>query len=218
MLATVNRAYHDLFPKGGISPETGDTDALLDRLKEGTLDAVLVTLPLSPDGYQVRQIMHEPLVVCLCKDDPLAGYGEIPPAALNGRLAIFSDPRHHPLAHQKLLKMLEEQRIEPRMFNPTFNSEHVQWMVREKLCLALIPQHEVLHEDLISKPIQGVEWTIDSAVVYLAENKQRALPVLLRDLERRFSVAAEKTPTHSARSEKVQEQLPFGQNATKHSE
>ncbi len=218
VLGTVTRAYRDLFPKGDISPETGDTNELLDRLKEGILDAALVTLPLSPDGYQVRQIMHEPLVVCLRKDDPLAEYQEIPPAALNERLAVFSDPRHHPLAHQRLMEMLQEQGIKPRMSNPTFNSEHVQWMVREKLCLALIARHEVLHGDLTSRPIQGVQWTIDSAVVYRTESQQKALPVLLRDLERRFSVAAEKKPPHSVRAEKGQEQLPFGQNTTKQSE
>ncbi len=211
VLATVSRAYRDLFPRGDISPETGDTNELLERLKEGSLDAALVTLPLSPDGYQVQPIMHEPLAVCMRKDDPLAQYEQVPPDALNGRLAIFSDPRHHPLAHQRLLEMLEEKGIKPRMSNPTFNSEHVQWMVREKLCLALIPKHEVLHDELTSKPIQGVNWTIDSAVVFQTESKQRALPVLLRDLERRFSVAAERKPPHSVRSEKAQEQLPFGQ-------
>ncbi len=88
----MTRAYRDLFPKGDISPETGDTNELLDRLKEGILDAALVTLPLSPDGYQVRQIMHEPLVVCLRKDDPLADYQEVPPTALNGRLASSAIP------------------------------------------------------------------------------------------------------------------------------
>jgi DNA-binding transcriptional LysR family regulator len=176
-----------------------------------------VTLPLSPDGFQVQQIMHEPLVVSIRKDDPLAEYAEIPPNVLNGRLAIFSDPRHHPLAHERLLEMLEEQGIKPRMSNPTFNSEHVQWMVREKLCLALIPKREALHDELTSRPIQGVEWTIDSAVVYPTESKQKALPVLLRDLERRFSVATQKKPPHLAKPEKVQEQLPFGQNGTKRS-
>jgi LysR family hydrogen peroxide-inducible transcriptional activator len=187
VLATATRAYRELFPKGDISPETGDTSELVQRLKEGTLDAALVTLPLSPDGYQLRQIMHEPLVVCIRKDDPLAAYEEIPPTALNDRLAIFSDPRHHALAHQQLMEMLDEQSIKPRMSNPTFNSEHVQWMVREKLCLALITKHETFHDELISKPIQGVEWTIDSAVIYLAESKQftapnRELGVANRDL------------------------------------
>jgi len=36
--------------------------------------------------------MHEPLVVCLRKDDHFAAQSELPAESLNGRLAIFSDP------------------------------------------------------------------------------------------------------------------------------
>jgi len=200
VLATVSQAYHDLFPKGSISPENGDTNDLLEGLKNGTLDAALVTLPLSSDGYKVQPVMHEPLVVCLRRDDPLASYEEIPPELLNGKLAIFSDPRHHPLAHALLLEMLKEQGIQPRVSNPTFNAEHVQWMVREGLCVALIRQGETLHEDLTTRPIRGVSWTIDSAIVYRPEHEQIGLPLLLRDLERRFSVVDMKVPKKPPRS------------------
>jgi DNA-binding transcriptional LysR family regulator len=213
VLDTVSQAHRDLFPKGSISPENGDTNDLLQRLKEGTLDAALVTLPLDSDGYMVQSVMHEPLVVCLRRDDPLAVQEEIPPELLNGKLAIFSDPRHHPLAHTRLLEMLAEQGIEPRVSNPTFNAEHVQWMVREGLCVALIRQTESLNEDLTTRPIQGVSWTIDSAIVYRPEHDQMALPLLLRDLNRRFCVAgmkAPRKPPHSAKHSRTQEELPFG--------
>lgn len=92
VIATVCDAYRELFPKGHICPENGDTDVVIGRLNAGELDAVLVTLPLVPDGYCIQPIMHEPLVVCIRKDDPLAQLDELPPDALNGRLAIFSDP------------------------------------------------------------------------------------------------------------------------------
>jgi DNA-binding transcriptional LysR family regulator len=212
VLATVSQAYRDLFPKSGISPENGDTDDLLKKLKEGALDAALVTLPLQPDGYTVQPVMHEPLIVCLRKDDALARHEQIPPDLLNGKLAIFSDPRHHPLAHARLLEMLAEQGISPRISTPTFNAEHVQWMVREGLCVALIRESEHLHEDLTKRPIQGVSWTIDSALVYRPEQGQTALPLLLRDLDRRFSVADMKTPKKPPRSvetNSTQERLPF---------
>jgi len=120
--------------------------------------------------------MHEPLVVCM-RDARLAQHEEVPPAALNGMLGIFSDPRHHPKAHERLLEMLDEQGIEPKFTNPTFNSEHVQWMVRTRLCLALISASEVVQEGLTTRPIQGVRWTIDSALVSLSNSLIEALPV-----------------------------------------
>jgi DNA-binding transcriptional LysR family regulator len=174
-------------------------------------------LPRPPDGCLIQQIMHEPLLVCVRANDPLAQCEEIPPALLNGKLAIFSDPQHHPLAHERLLEMLAEQGIQSCISNPTFNADHLQWMVHEGYCLALIPKNGHLHEDLVLRPIQGVAWTIDSAVVYRPESNQKALPVLLRDLERRFSVPAQKKPPRPVKPQTQQEQLPFTPSSRKRS-
>ena len=50
VISTVCDAYRDLFPKGNIEPETGDTDDIIERLIAAELDAALVTLPIMPDG------------------------------------------------------------------------------------------------------------------------------------------------------------------------
>ena len=188
VLGEVCSAYRELFPKSVIEPESGDTDELVRSLRAGEIDAALVTLPLEPDGYKIQPIMHEPLVVCVRKDDPLAQEETIDPEHLSGKLGIFSDPRHHPRAHERLLEMLSEQGIKPRICKPTFNQDQVQWMVREKLCVALVRQREPLHDDLTTRPIRGVKWTIDSAIVYEPDHKQIALPLLIRELEKRFSI------------------------------
>ena len=218
VIATVCDAYRDLFPKGTILPENGDTEDVINRLRMAELDAVLVTLPVLADGYCVQPVMHESLVVCLRKDDPLAQENELRAESLNGRLATFSDPRHHPRAHARLLEMLEGQGIKPKLSNPTFNSEHVQWMVREKVCVALIRKSEPLHDELTTRPIQGVNWTIDSAIAYREEHDQQALPLLLRDLEKRFSVAepnTQKKPPQRATERQEQQRFSFGGKADK---
>lgn len=209
---TVYQTYRDLFPVGSIHAESGDSDKLLDHLTEGKLDAALITLPHAADGFNEQRIMHEPLVVCMRRDDPLAQQEEVPPEALNGRLGIFSDPRHHRRAHERLLEMLDEHGIEPKVTNPTFNSEHVQWMVRENICLALISASQVLQDDLTTRSIQGVTWTIDSVLVYRPEHRQLALPLLLRDLEKKFPVGSQrsqKKPPQSATDVEAQAELPF---------
>ena len=214
VIATVCDSYRDLFPKGSIHPETGDTDELVGRLRADELDAALVTLPLIPDGYCVRPIVHEPLVVCIRKDDPIAQHDQLAPETLNKRLAIFSDPRHHPRAHARLLEMLDAQGIEPRSSSPTFNSEHVQLMVRERICFALIREGEPLDDDLTTRPIQGVNWTIDSAIIYPNEHDQKALPLLLHDLEKRFSIAEpvmSKKPPQRVNKKQEQQKLTFGE-------
>jgi DNA-binding transcriptional LysR family regulator len=188
VIGTVCTAYKDIFPRALVIPQSGDTDDLVEHLKAQELDAALVTLPLAADGVAVEPVLHESLVVCLRRDDPLAGQVALSTGDLNGRLGIFSDPRHHPRAHGRLLEMLAEHGIKTRISNPTFNSEHVQWMVRQRLCVALIREHEPLHEELTTRPIMGVSWTVDSAIVYQAEGRQRTLPLLLHELQKRLAV------------------------------
>ena len=187
VIGTVCRTYKEIFPRALVIPQNGDTEDLVERLKAQELDAALVTLPLAADGYVVQPIMHESLVVCIRRDDPLAGQVALSTGDLNEKLGIFSDPRHHPRAHGRLLEMLAEHGIKTRIANPTFNAEHVQWMVREHLCVALIREHEPLHEELTTRPIRGVSWTVDSAIVYPAEGQQRTLPLLIHELQKRLS-------------------------------
>lgn len=186
VLQTVSQAYREMFPKGVVNLEGDDTDALLKRLEAGELDAALITLPFSIDKLCSQALLHERMVVCLRKDDPLASKEEVDPADLNRKLGIFSDAHHHPTAHARLLEMLAEEGIEPRTFSPTFNLEQIQWMVEQRMCIALIREHEVLHEALTTRPIKGVKWTIDSAIIYRQKDNHGAVSLLLRDLARRY--------------------------------
>lgn len=216
VLHTVTHAYRDLFRRGEIEPESGDTETLIERLRSGEIDAALVTLPIASDGFQVQPILHEKLVVCLRKDDPLAQNESLRPEVLTGQLGIFSDPRHHPRAHARLLEMLEEQGIVPRISNPTFNSGHVQWMVKERICFALIREHEPLDEELTTRPIRNVDWTVDSAIVYRLDGRQMALPLLLRELDRRFPVGGLQKPSDREEHHKpAQESFPFAGGSRK---
>jgi DNA-binding transcriptional LysR family regulator len=222
---TVCHAYHQLFPKSEIRPEGADTEDLFGRLAQGTLDAALVTLPVAGEGIEVQPVMHQRVVVCIPEDDPLAQLSEIPPAALNEKLSIFCDPRQHPRAHARLLETLNERGIILRLTNPTFNADHVQWMVKERICYALIREHEPLREGLTTRPIQGVSFTVDSAIAYKSEGEQIALPLLLRELEKRFPLAntrPQRMPSVSVpREPTVQTSLAFddslqnGQHARK---
>ncbi len=216
VLQTVTQTYRDLFSKGDIEPESGDTEALIDRLRAEDIDAALVTLPVNQEGVLIQPVMHEKLVVCIRKDDLLAQQESLGPELLTGQLGIFSDPRHHPRAHARLIEMLEEQGIVPRISNPTFNAGHVQWMVKEKICFALIREHEPLDAELTTRPIHGVNWTVDSAIAYRPGPGQMALPLLLRELERKFPVAEMQRPADSKeRFKATQESFPFAGNPRK---
>lgn len=204
VLQTVSQAYRELFPKGSVELEGDDTDALLKRIERGELDAALITLPFSIESLRFQSLLHERMVVCVRKDDPLANKAELNAEDLNGRLGIFSDPHRHPSAHARLLELLAEQGITPRNVSPSFSLDQILWMVCEGICLALIREHEVLNENLTTRPISGVKWTIDSAIVYSPKERHGGLSLLLRDLARRYpDIDAEnrRKPPSSVRAE-----------------
>lgn len=210
LLLTVHRSYRDIFPGGKIEPASGDTEVLIDRLRASELDASLVTLPVNSDGVVVQPIMHENLAVCIRHDDPLAQYEFLAPEVLSRKLGIFSDPRHHPRAHARLVEMLEEQGIVPSISSPNFNARQVQWMVKEGICLALVREHEPLDEGLTTRPIRDVKWTVDSAIVYCPNQNKAVLPLLLRELERKFPVVSlPKPPLSGSLLKPAQGALPF---------
>jgi DNA-binding transcriptional LysR family regulator len=215
VIGTVCRSYRVLFPRAEIDPVSGEIDEILEKLKEGSIDSALLTLPLSTEGLRIQPVMSEPLVVCLRKDDPLAQQDELAPESLDGKLCIFSDPRRHPMAHMRLLEMLEQSGIRPHLANPNFNSGHVHWMVKEHQCLALIRKGEPLNEEITTRPIQGIQWTIDFAIVYTERPQHMALPLLLRELERaasEFEIKAEKRPPRSTGQAERQQEFPFGES------
>jgi DNA-binding transcriptional LysR family regulator len=213
VIGTVCRAYRGLFPRGEINPVSGDIEDILEQLADASIDAALLTLPINAEGLHVQPVISEPLVVCLRKDDPLAQQEELPPTSLDGRLCIFSDPRRHPMAHARLIELLGEQGIRPHLANPNFNSGHVQWMVRERKCAALIRKGETLHEEVTTRPIHGLQLTIDFALVHVPEHKQMALPLLLRSMEELAGITDpifSRKPPRSSDSREMQGEFLFG--------
>jgi DNA-binding transcriptional LysR family regulator len=214
VVGLICRSYRWLFPKVEIRADSADIEEILEQLAQASIDSALVTLPFESDGLCVHPVISEPMVVCLRKDDPLAAFDELPPKSLDGKLCIFSNPQRHPLAHARLLEMLQREGITPRLGNPNLGTGHIHWMVKERQCLALIRQGESLGEDLTTRPIQGVRWTIDFALVYRPEQEQMTLPLLFRELERRVTklipVPDKKSP-HSAAGADTRQQLLFGE-------
>jgi len=58
------------------------TAMLVERLRAGILDAILVALPIQSDGLEVLELFHEPFVMALPTGDPLAQKVEVMEADL----------------------------------------------------------------------------------------------------------------------------------------
>ncbi len=74
-LPAVLKEFHLRHPKVRISLRSGPSEELTERVRQGTLDAAFLGLPLGarPQGVRGRELAHGDLVAVVAPDHPLAG-------------------------------------------------------------------------------------------------------------------------------------------------
>ena len=184
VLRSLSDAYASLFPGCPMQFSGGDPAQILRRMEEKSLDAAVLSLPISGEQWTVEPVASAPLVVCMRADDPLAQQIEIQPSELAKRLKIFRNPEAHPEAHARLMEMLTEIGITPDVACLATTPMDIQWMVQSSSGLALIDQKTPLDPRLTTRPIANIKWTADTAFVHPLSAEHPALPVLIRHLRK----------------------------------
>jgi DNA-binding transcriptional LysR family regulator len=192
--------HTSLFPSCEIKPKSGDPVDLLLMLERGEIDAALVTLPASGAGFKAYPFTQSRLVVCMKSDDPLAKLKEITPADFGSKLTIFRDPRQHPEAHDRLIEMLDVVGITGDVASTNKTPHDLQWMVESGTGYALIREGSELQPGLVTRPVAGVTWTVDSALVVAKSTSQRTMPHLVREMRKRLRLQSSLPPSKPVRS------------------
>jgi DNA-binding transcriptional LysR family regulator len=183
LLQAFRTSYENLFPGCEIHLSGSDPSHTLQRLRHGTLDCAILPLPIDRDTWSVLQIAQSPLVVCMRTDDPLAGQSQVDIHEIASRIKIFRDPELHPDAHSRLVEMFAEVGIPLRVASSAATPTEIQWMVKENYGLALIDQLSPLESGLVTRPIAGVNWTMDTAFVSSKNATHMALPFIEKFLK-----------------------------------
>ena len=191
--------HTSLYPACKIKSQIGDNVELLSLLDRGDIDAALLTLPVSAEGLKTYAFTSARLVACMRADDPLSKCKEITPADLVSKLSIFREPKQHPEAHSRLIEMLAEVGITGDVANTHSNPHDLQWTVESGDRYALIREGSLIHDGLITRPIAGVTWTVDSALI-LGKSSQKTLSRLVKALRRRFKQQSGLPPAKPVRS------------------
>ena len=169
-----------------ISTDIDRIERIEDRVRDGDLDAGLVTLPLNNSSDLTTYLVEKDrLVVCMRADDPLAQYDAVPGHLLNGKIGLFEYPEVHPSAHLRLLQMLSSLGITPKDCKATQNREHVQFLVQERACYAFVRNGRTLMNGLTTRPIHSADWTIDTALICRPQMQHPTLALLLRELRKK---------------------------------
>jgi len=168
-------AYQGMFPECEINLSSGHTKQVLERLENGTLDCALLPMPIDKDIWNVRQVAHSPLVVCMRSDDPLANQALVEIHEVAPRLKVFRDPELHPAAHARLSEMFAEVGVPLNLASSAATPADIQLMVKQGYGLALIDQLWPLDVGLITRPLAGLHWTADVAFVTAKDRRHMAL-------------------------------------------
>jgi DNA-binding transcriptional LysR family regulator len=176
--------HRELLPNCQIRPERSDTTQLIEDVLAGVIDAAIVTLPIENPTLRIEQLNRDRLVVCLRKDHPLASKNVLQPLDLQNKLTILYHPLRHPKAHTRLLELLGDAGIEIENYSRASHPTEMQTLVKDGYGLALIREGTSLENELTTRPVAGVDWTVDTVVIYHHENHPKTIPVLVRQFKR----------------------------------
>jgi DNA-binding transcriptional LysR family regulator len=188
--------HKELVPGCPVRAAHGDTAQLVEELISGEIDVAIVTLPLSDPRLRIEEIRKDRLVVCLRKDHALAAKAVLPPADLQDNLTILYHPQRHPSAHERLLELLAEAGLTIHEYSRASHPTEMQELVKQGYGFALIREGTVLDTELATRPILGVEWTVDTAIFYNKVNHPKTIPVVVRHLKRRLAASTNKETLH----------------------
>jgi DNA-binding transcriptional LysR family regulator len=177
-------SHKELLPRCTVRPTHGDAAHLAQEVLAGVVDAAIVTLPLTHPDLHIEELRHDRLVACLRKDNPLTGKAAIQPSDLQDNLTILYHPQRHPDAHTRLLELLSDAGVAVDDYSRASHPSEMQTLVKEGYGLALIREGALLDEGLTTRPILGVDWTVDTAVIYHKQRHPKTFPILVRKLKR----------------------------------
>jgi DNA-binding transcriptional LysR family regulator len=177
-------SHKRLLPSCQIRPSHGDTGQLAREVSEGLLDAAVVTLPLEQPDLKIEPLRSDPLVCCLRKDDPLASKTSLRPADLQANLSILLHPERHPDAHERLLELFADVGIKIQEYSRATHPSEVQSLVKDGYGFALVSEGMPLDDQLTTRPIAGVNWTVDMAAIYHRQRYPKTIPLLIKRLRK----------------------------------
>ena len=195
LLLRAQRIYQQMFPTSVLEPRIAATSQIFEELRLGKIDAALATLPFQDPATSVTPIARERMMVCMRSDDDLTAYQSLDPTQIAERLNVFRSPSIHPDAHARLIEMLAEQGIEPR--EPAFSTSPAETLdlVRAGAGLTLVRECRAMPPDLVTRPLSGLDWTVDSAVLYRPSLRHRMMSQWAKRLQRTM----QRKPLHNPR-------------------
>jgi DNA-binding transcriptional LysR family regulator len=176
--------HKEILPHCSIRPTHADPAQLAEEVVGGLVDAAIVTLPLKHPELRIEEIRTDRLVVCMRRDDPLAKKTALNTVDLQQNLTVLYHPQRHPDAHEMLLELLADAGVNIDEFSLASHPSEMQMLVKEGFGFTLIREGTPLDDELTTRPIAGVNWAVNTAVIYHQQRHPKTIPILVKKLRR----------------------------------
>ena len=190
--------HKEILPSCPVRPTHGDTAQLAEEVLSGKVDAAFVTLPLQHPDLRIEALRRDRLVVCLRRDHPLATKASLQASDLQGNLTVLYHPQRHPDAHERLLELLADAGVQIEEYSCASHPSEMQTLVKGGHGFALIREGTTLDEELTTRPIVGVDWTVDTALIYHKTRHPKTVPILVKQLLKQCSQEGKETAQSKA--------------------
>ena len=185
--------HKEILPGCSIRPTHADPAQLAEEVVSGVLDAAIVTLPLKHPELRIEELRRDRLVVCLRRDSALANKAALNIMELQDNLRVLYHPQRHPDAHELLLEQLANVGVRVEDYSRASHPSEIQMLVKEGYGFTLIREGTLLDDELTTRPIAGVDWTVDTAVIYHKHRYPKTIPILVRQFRKQFDKDAKDT-------------------------
>lgn len=172
------KAYKEIVPEGRINSSSDCTAQLIDMLHDGRLDAAIVTLPTGEADFSEHFICEDKVLICLRRDDPVAALAAVPKEAVAANLKIMFNRTYHPELHDQIRKAFRKAGITITPTETFSAPPDMQFLVKTRGCFGLIRAGVPVDDELTTRPIEGMDFRITTALLFRKQQKRPVLPML----------------------------------------
>lgn len=178
LLVKTLSVYREIVPDGRVISTSDSTAELLNMLHDGRLDAAIVTLPVTFPELSQCVLAEDEVMICLRKDDPMASLAAIPKESVAERLSIMFNRHSHPELFDHIFKRFARSAINICPTESYSAPSEMQFLVKHLGCFGLECKGIPLDPELTMRPIKGLRFCLETALVYRNEWHMRMLSIL----------------------------------------
>jgi len=153
----------------------GLTALLAERVVEGTLHAAIGEMPVAHPELLARQVLEEPVVVCIAKSHPLALKPLVRFEDLDDVAVIAVGREHSPEQHEEIEEYFKGAGVRLKVVADAFGPPEALHMVEQNMGACLLGASAAKSPTVVSKPLPARTLKRRIGIYVREDNRNRVL-------------------------------------------